>query len=212
MANKSISAQDAENNEIQTMDAEVSPKSVAPILEGAAMDNPLQNCPYDSMTAKAIHGKNIVAMVAVEDAKSEKDIVAVAGQQGLSYHMEAETSEAQTKDENGGWGVVFPGIKSWTADIDGLYVFDDAGRKKLVNAMMNDKYVCLMICKRETTDGGVKYTPIRKGLALMTSDDIEAPNDDNMTYSSSFTGSGAPWCYETAAPEEIEALSWTATV
>lgn len=49
------------------------------------------------------------------------------------------------------------------------------------------------------------------GLAIVTSDTFEAPNDDNTTYSMEFQGSGKPWLYETATEDQITAATVTVT-
>lgn len=171
-------------------------------------ENRLLGCDFDVETAQALNGKSIVAMVT---SKEGTKLLAIAGQQGLSYNMSAETTEAATKDsKTGGWSLKFHGNKSWDASIDGLYSPGDEATKIVAKALANDEYLCLKICERETLeDGGIKYTPLRMGLAIVTSDNFEAPNDDNATYSMDFEGNGKPWLYETATAEEIEAASWT---
>lgn len=169
--------------------------------------NELLGCDFDLATAQALNGKKIVAMIT--NATGDK-LLAIAGQQGLSYNMSGETNEAATKDSStGGWTLKFHGPKSWDASIDGLYSPDDEATKMVAQALVNDEYLCLKVCKRETNvDGSITYTPLRMGLAIVTSDNFEAPNDDNVTYSMDFAGSGTPWLYETATAKEIEAASW----
>lgn len=165
-------------------------------------------CNFDSATAKATHGKNIILMVFAEDGTEP---IAVAGQQGLNFAIEAESSEAATKDGTGGWATKFPGVKSWSASTDGLFTFDDEGRKAVVSALVNDGLLCVGMYRREPqTDGSVKYVPIRKGIALVSSDEVEAPNDDNATFSVEFEGTGPCWCIEAA--EEAEVTKATITI
>lgn len=164
-----------------------------------------QGCNFDALTQKAVHGKNVVAMLF---DKTGTEPLAIAGQQGLSFTLELETSESKTKDGTG-WASKFPGIKSWNASTDGLYAFDDPARNTMVKAMVDGEFLCFGIYKKESVAGGTKYTPIRKGIAIPTSDELDAPEDDSMTYSCSFEGSGPCWCIETATPEEVEAMSVT---
>lgn len=169
----------------------------------------LVGCDFDVETAKALNGKSIVAMVT---NRYGNKLLAVAGQQGLSYNMSAETTEASaTKDEEGGgWTLAFHGGKSWDASIDGLYSPDDEATQLVAKALMDDEYLCLKVCERiKNADGSVTYKPLRMGLAIVTSDNFEAPSDDNATYSMEFKGSGKPWLRETATKEEIEAATWT---
>ena len=120
-------------------------------------------CPFDSLTAKAVHGNKVI--LAVTD--KEGDLVGVAGQQGLTWTIEAETSESPTKDGEGGWIQQFAGSKSWNASTDGLYCFDDPGRKKIITALKEGDVLCAIMFRREKTEEGKhKYTPIRKGLVI----------------------------------------------
>lgn len=177
--------------------------------ETPAAENQLYGCDFDIETAKALNGKSIVAMVTNQAGNK---LVAIAGQQGLSYNMSAETTEAATKDgSNGGWALKFHGSKSWDASIDGLLSPDDEATKMVAAALANDEYLCLKICQRIVESDGktIKYIPLRMGLAIVTSDNFEAPNDDNATYSMDFEGSGKPWLYETATKEEIEKATFS---
>ena len=167
--------------------------------------NILTGCDFDAATAKALSGNSIVAMVT---DSTGANLLAIAGQQGLSYNMSQETTEAATKDDStGGWTLKFSGNKSWDASIDGLYSPDDEATKMVAKALAESEYLCLKICKRTKTDTKITYTPLRMGLALVTSDNFEAPNDDNTTYSMDFEGSGKPWLYETATEAEITAAT-----
>lgn len=168
----------------------------------------LVGCNFDIETAKALNGKSIVAMVTNQVGNK---MLSVAGQQGLSYNMNAETSEAATKDSStGGWTLKFHGKKDWDASIDGLYSPDDEAAGVVAKALMNDEYLCLKICERiPQEDGSVKYVPLRMGLAIVTSDNFEAPHDDNATYSMDFAGSGKPWLREAATAEEVAKATFT---
>lgn len=174
-----------------------------------ANDN-LKGCDYSALSAKALAGKDVLALVTNKEGTK---LLAVAGQQGLSFNMSAETSEAATKDESGGgWSLKFHGGKTWDASIDGLYSPDDEATQMVAAALAGDEYVCLKICKRTIGENGdITYQPMRMGLAIVTSDNFEAPNDDNVTYSMDFEGSGKPWIYETASSDEREAAKFIIT-
>lgn len=171
--------------------------------------NILTGCDFDAATAKALNGKKVIALVT--NAEGTK-LLAVSGQQGLTYNMSADTSEIATKDSTtNGWTVKFHGKKSWDASISGLYSPDDEATKMVANALANDEYLCLKICERVTdaTTKTIKYVPLRMGLAIVTSDNFEAPSDDNCTYSMDFDGSGKPWLREDATDEEVAAATLT---
>lgn len=81
----------------------------------------------------------------------------------------------------------------------------------VAKALADGTYLCLKICKRIRSTANTKYVPLRMGLAIVTSDTFEAPNDDNTTYSMEFQGSGKPWLYETATEDQITAATVTVT-
>lgn len=167
----------------------------------------LTGCDFDAATAKALSGNDIVALVT---DKTGASLLAVSGQQGLSFNMSQENTEAATKDDAiGGWTLKFASSKSWDASIDGLYSPDDAATKTVAKALNDGTYLCLKICKRIRESAATKYVPLRMGLALVSSDNFEAPNDDNATYSMEFQGTGNPWLYETATEEQITAATIT---
>jgi TP901-1 family phage major tail protein len=168
----------------------------------------LLGCDFDSQTAQAMSGKDVIAMVT---NKTGNALLAIAGQQGLSFNLSQETTDAgATKDGGNGWALRFHGSKNWDASIDGLYSPDDEAQQLVASAIENDEYVCLKICKRTVNaDSSIKYQPLRMGLAIVTSDNFSAGMDDSTTYSMDFSGSGACWMYETATADEREAAAFT---
>lgn len=169
----------------------------------------LKGCDFDAATACALAGKDIIAMVT--DSSGE-NLLSIAGQQGLSYEMSSETTEAATKDdENDNWSVSFHAGKSWNASVDGLWSVDDEASKMVAKALANSEYLCLKICHRIKSSTSVTYKPLRMGLAIVTTHSFDGPNDDNVTYSMEFQGTGKPWLIETATEEEIEAATITVT-
>lgn len=176
-------------------------------MSTAQQDTNLIGCDFDAATAKALSGNDIVALVT---DKTGTDLLAVSGQQGLKFNMSQDNTEAATKDDAiGGWTLKFASSKSWDASIDGLYSPDDSATKTVAKALAEGEYLCLKVCKRIRTSANTKYVPLRMGLALVSSDSFEAPNDDNATYSMEFQGTGKPWLYETASEEQITAATVT---
>ena len=167
----------------------------------------LTGCDFDAMTAKAVAGKDIIALVT---DKTGAEILALAGQQSLSYNMSANTTQSATKDDDtGGWQVSFHGTKSWDASVDGLFSVNDSTHKVVAKALYNDEYLCLKICQRTKGENSTSYKPIRMGLAIVTSDNFSAGNEDNATYSMAFQGTGKPWLIENATDSEIAAATIT---
>lgn len=167
-------------------------------------------CNFDTGTAKAVAGKTILMMVMPQD---ESTMLAVSGQTGLSFNVAQETTEvSQTKDVGGDWKQALPGGRNWSGSIDGLMCFDDEGRKAIAKAIANGTYLCIGVYEKVVVDGTTtKYVPVRKGLALVDSDDFDAPVDDNVTYSTSFTGSGELWMREVQTEEAVTAATITVT-
>lgn len=177
----------------------------------AENDSLLLGCDFDAATASALQGKDIIAMVT---NKTGTALLAIAGQTDLGFNISQETTEASaTKDSAaGGWSMKFHASKSWDASIDGLYSPTDEATGLVARAIDNSEYICLKVCERTiNTDGSITYQPLRMGLAIVTSDNFDASNDDAATYSMEFAGTGKPWLYETATSAERAAAAFTVT-
>ena len=106
----------------------------------------------------------------------------VGGQRNASLEMSAETIDTTVKS-TGGWAAKIPGIKSWTSSCDGVYFLDDAGLKAAQTAFMNGTEVKLEFSKAS----GLAYS----GQAVITSMSVEAGQEDVVSYTISFEGTGA---------------------
>lgn len=138
-------------------------------------------CDFSASAASAIAGKDI--LLAVWDATGA-NILAVAGQQGLTINRSADTIEVSTKDTEGGWKASIAGMKEWSIDLDGLYVKDDTSQTILSTAFTNGDLVCIKVYDAKAKKG------MFGGIAAITDYPIEAPYDDAVTYSVSFSGVG----------------------
>lgn len=130
---------------------------------------------------KAIAGKDILLSIWDETGST---LLAVAGQQGLTINRDKDTIEVTSKDSQG-WKQNVVGFKEWSIDNDGVYVRDHNSHKKLKEIFEGDDPVLLKVTNQKA------QTEMFGGLALLTSYPIEAPYDDAVTYSASFTGTGA---------------------
>lgn len=174
-----------------------------------------KGCDFDAKAAKAIHGKTVILMVTPTEAYAlaHPEIftdgvpVVIGGQTSLNWPIEAETTTSTTKDGDGEWSIQNAGQKSWSTSCESLYFYDDAGQKLIMDALVNGTYICIGAYHREKSGDGYKYTPLRKGMAVVTSDEFDAPADDNVTGSFEFAGSGVCWTHETASQEEIKAMT-----
>ena len=106
----------------------------------------------------------------------------VGGQRNASLEMSAETIDTTVKT-TGGWASKIPGIKSWTSSCDGVYFVDDAGLEAAQTAFMNGTAVSLEFSNSE----GLSYS----GQAVITSMSVEAGQEDVVSYTISFEGTGA---------------------
>ena len=106
----------------------------------------------------------------------------VGGQRNASLEMSAETIDTTVKT-TGGWAAKIPGIKSWTSSCDGVYFVDDAGLEAAQTAFMNGTAVSLEF----SNSNGLTYS----GQAVITSMSVEAGQEDIVSYTISFEGTGA---------------------
>ena len=106
----------------------------------------------------------------------------VGGQRNASLEMSAETIDTTVKT-TGGWASKIPGIKSWTSSCDGVYFVDDAGLDAAQAAFMNGTPVSLEF----SNSSGLSYS----GQAVITSMSVEAGQEDVVSYTISFEGTGA---------------------
>lgn len=138
-------------------------------------------CDFSGVATQALAGKDI--LLAVFDSEG-KDLLAIAGQQGLTINREKESIEVTSKDTKGGWKSYIGGMKEWSIDNDGLYVGDDKSHKALSKAFHNDDLVCLKVINQK------KKKSMFGGIATIEEYSVEAPFDDAVTYSISLQGNG----------------------
>jgi len=139
-------------------------------------------CDFSAIADAVTAGKDW--LLAVWDSTGA-NLLAVAGQQGLTINRSADTIEVSSKDTEGGWKSVIPGMKEWSIDLDGVYVPSDDSHKALSAAFSAGNPVCVKVYNAKTKKG------LFGGLASITDYPLEAPYDDSVTYSLSFSGMGA---------------------
>jgi len=104
----------------------------------------------------------------------------VGGQRNATLHEEAETIDVTAKDSQAQEFEYGP--YTWTISCDGIYIKDDEAYIALRNALRQRQKVKVRVKEGET------YTA--EGLALVTSNDLEAPYNDAATYSLELQGTG----------------------
>lgn len=139
-------------------------------------------CDFNSTAANAVAGKDILVMIYNSDGT---DLLAIAGQKGLTINRSADTIEVSSKDTEGGWKSNIAGMKEWSIDLDGVYVASDESHRVLSAAFEDSDPVCLKVVNNKLD------TDLFGGLAYITDYPLEAPFDDAMTYSLTLSGNGA---------------------
>lgn len=137
-------------------------------------------CDFGGIAQEGLAGKDI--LLCVFDSTGE-NLLAIAGQQGLTINREKETIEVNTKTA-GGWKQKVHGIKDWSVDVNGLYSKSHASHKALEEAFANDEFLCLKVVDIKA------QAALFGGLAILGDFPIEAPYDDAVTYSATFAGTG----------------------
>lgn len=133
-----------------------------------------------SQLNKALAGKDILLSVW---NMTGTDLLAIAGQQGLTVNRDKDTFEVTSKDANG-WKEFIGGFKEWSIDNDGIYVRDHDSHKELKKIYNGDEPVLLKVTNQKT------QTDMFGGLAILQSYPVEFPYDDASTYTASFQGTG----------------------
>lgn len=138
-------------------------------------------CDFSGTATKAVAGKDILLAIFNSDGT---ELLAVAGQQGLTINRSKDSIEVTSKDTVGGWKSYIGGMKEWSIENDGLYVGDDASHKALTKAFNEDELVCLKVINQKDKKA------LFGGLAIVSDYPIEAPYDDAVTYSITLEGNG----------------------
>jgi len=105
----------------------------------------------------------------------------VGGQKGAKLTETADTVDTSNK-AGGGWKTYEYGLIGWKITCDGAYVPSDAAYQLLRNALRTRQKV-----KVQVTEYG---TAVREGMALVTSNEMDAPFNDSATYALELQGDG----------------------
>lgn len=115
------------------------------------------------------------------DVKIKIGAQLVGGQRNGSLEMSAESIDTTNKGSDG-WTTKLSGVKSWSSSCDGVYFINDVGIQAAQTAFKNGTEVDL-----EFSNGS---TLVHKGKALITSMSLDAGQDDVVSYTMSFEGTG----------------------
>jgi len=138
------------------------------------------------MASTSIMNSTDVVIQISEDSGTSYDIIGRATSASLSVSM--ETRETTTKD-SAGWQENLEGLKSWSLSGDGLVTYSIAGDYETPDdlfTLLNNRTL-VKVKFGSATSGEIDYT----GDAYLVSYEQEAGVEENVTYSFSFTGTGA---------------------
>lgn len=134
-----------------------------------------------------VNGTDLVLEIST-DGGTNYYATAFASSCSLSINM--DTRDATNKSSSG-WADKLEAGRSWSVDADGLQDFQPSGAATITEfdelfAQMNTRSVVKIKFKTSTT-GDYYYS----GDAYITSLSMDAPTEDNVTYSVSLEGTGA---------------------
>ena len=138
------------------------------------------------MASTSIMNSTDVVIQISEDSGTTYDIIGRATSASLSVSM--ETRETTTKD-SAGWQENLEGLKSWSLSGDGLVTYSITGDYNTPDdlfTLLNNRTL-VKVKFGSATSGEIDYT----GDAYLVSYEQEAGVEENVTYSFSFTGTGA---------------------
>lgn len=152
---------------------------------------------------KAIKGSYLMAFVKVDN-----DFKAIAMANSHSLKVSADTKETTSKDSGGKFQTSEYGIASWEATSENAYTVSSSSSTNpgltyddLLDMMLNQETVTLVLGMASQHQGTTSvdevpstgWTPgtgCRTGEALITSLDLNMPNDDKASFTVTFTGTG----------------------
>ena len=116
-----------------------------------------------------------------------EDKVTVAGQQGTTLNMNADTIDVPDKT-SGGWKTYMPGLKEWSIDQDVFYTIGDESNKLLLNAYLNREPITVFLqVGKDDEAGRISF----EGEAYITEFPMDFALDNAASISMSLSGASA---------------------
>lgn len=113
--------------------------------------------------------------------------ITVAGQQGTTLNMNADTIDVTDKT-SGGWKTYMPGLKEWSIDQDVFYTIGDESNKLLLNAYLDRKPIGVFIQVGDDAEAGkISF----EGEAYITDFPMDFALDNAASVSMSLSGASA---------------------
>ncbi len=131
---------------------------------------------------KATAGKDYLLYVNTGATETSPTWTLVGGQRSGDLSRKADEIDASDKTASGGWKATFPGLRSWSIDLESVYLAGDSGAKFLEAAFLNNKQVHI---KFEYPDKSYLT-----GWAALTECSLSTPHDDVATLKGTLSGAG----------------------
>lgn len=132
-------------------------------------------------TSKATAGKDYLLYVNTGATEASPTWTLVGGQRSGDLSRKADEIDASDKT-SGGWKATLPGLRSWSIDLESVYLAGDTGAKFLEAAFLNNKQVNI---KFEYPDQSYLM-----GWASLTECSLSTPHDDVATLKGTLSGAG----------------------
>lgn len=133
-------------------------------------------------TSNATAGKDYLIYLNTGTSEAVPTWTLLGGQRSGALSREADEIDASHKT-SGGWKSTLPGLRSWSIDLESVYLKDDTGAKFLEEAFLLGKQVNV---KFEYPDKS--YVT---GWGSVTECSLSTPHDDVATLSGTIKGDGA---------------------
>lgn len=133
-------------------------------------------------TSNATAGKDYLIYLNTGTSEAAPTWTLLGGQRSGGLSREADEIDASHKT-SGGWKSTLPGLRSWSIDLESVYLKDDTGAKFLEEAFLVGKQVNV---KFEYPDKS--YVT---GWGSVTECSLSTPHDDVATLSGTIKGDGA---------------------
>ena len=111
--------------------------------------------------------------------------VPIAMSKSCSITMTSTMLDTTTKDSVGGWAESIPVGRSWNGETSGLVVWG-TNLTQLTNAINNRTLLDLKLERRDAIAGDIVFT----GAAWISDFNLDAAQDEAVSYTVSFTGCG----------------------
>lgn len=135
--------------------------------------------PTSKLSATA--GKDYLIYVNTGATETEPTWTLIGGQRSGDLSRKADEIDASDKT-SGGWKTSLPGLRSWSLDLESVYLAGDTGAKFLEAAFLAGKQVHIKFKYPDKS-----YVT---GWAALTECSISTPHDDVATLKGTLSGAG----------------------